>query len=172
MRRLGKTINFGIAYGITDYGVAARTELSQQEARKLIDNYFTQFAGVKEYIENTKRQAHERGYVETLLGRRRWFPELRPGTHVNPALRNAAEREAINMPIQGSAADVIKLAMIRLDRELHSRGLHSRMTLQVHDELVLECPERRPPSSLRSFARSWRMPTRWMPNCKWTSASV
>ncbi len=141
MRRLGKTINFGIAYGITDYGVAARTDLSQSEARQLIDNYFTQYARVKEYIENTKREAHERAFVQTLLGRRRYFPELRPGARVNPAVRNAAEREAINMPIQGSAADIIKLAMIRLHRELHARNLKSRMTLQVHDELVLECPE-------------------------------
>ncbi len=141
MRRFGKTINFGIAYGITDYGVAARTDLSQSEARQLIDNYFTQYAKVKEYIENTKREARERGYVQTLLGRRRLFPELRPGARVNPAARNAAEREAINMPIQGSAADIIKLAMIRLYRELHARNLKSRMTLQVHDELVLECPE-------------------------------
>ena len=141
MRRMGKTINFGIAYGITDYGVAARTELSQAEARQLIDSYFTQYARVKEYIENTKREARARGFVQTLLGRRRYFPELRPGAHVNPALRNAAEREAINMPIQGSAADIIKLAMIRLHRELHARNLKSRMTLQVHDELVLECPD-------------------------------
>ncbi|MDE3092118.1 MAG: DNA polymerase I, partial [Chloroflexota bacterium] len=141
MRRHGKTMNFGIAYGITDYGIAARTDLSQAEARQLIDNYFTQFAGVKKYIEDTKREARERGYVQTLLGRRRSFPELRPGARVNPAMRNSAEREAINMPIQGSAADIIKLAMIRLHRELHARNLKSRMTLQVHDELVLECPD-------------------------------
>ncbi len=141
MRRHGKTMNFGIAYGITDYGIAARTDLSQAEARQLIDNYFTQFAGVKKYIEDTKREARERGYVQTLLGRRRSFPELREGARVNPAMRNSAEREAINMPIQGSAADIIKVAMIRLHRELHARNLKSRMTLQVHDELVLECPD-------------------------------
>ncbi len=141
MRRHGKTMNFGIAYGITDYGIAARTELSQAEARQLIDNYFTQFAGVKKYIEDTKREARARGYVQTLLGRRRAFPELREGARVNVALRNSAEREAINMPIQGSAADIIKLAMNRLHRELHARNLKSRMTLQVHDELVLECPD-------------------------------
>ncbi|MBI5034085.1 MAG: DNA polymerase I [Chloroflexi bacterium] len=140
-RRLGKTINFGIAYGITDYGVAARTELSVTEARQLIDNYFTQFAGVKEYIERTKHEAGSHGYVQTLMGRRRYFPELRPGARVNPSLRNAAEREAINMPIQGSAADIIKIAMIRLHRELRARGLKTRMTLQVHDELVFESPD-------------------------------
>jgi DNA polymerase-1 len=141
MRRWGKTINFGIAYGITDYGIAARTELSQDEARKLIDNYFAQYAQVKAYIENIKRAARERGYVQTLLGRRRDFPELKSGARAHQSARNAAEREAINMPIQGSAADIIKLAMIGLYRELHARNLKSRMTLQVHDELVLECPE-------------------------------
>ena len=140
MRRHGKTMNFGIAYGITDYGIAARTELSQKEARQLIDNYFTQFVGVKAYIENTKREARERGYVQTLLGRRRYFPELQHASR-NIAARNSAEREAINMPIQGSAADIIKIAMIRLHRELHARKLNARMILQVHDELVLECPE-------------------------------
>ena len=141
MRRLGKTINFGIAYGITDYGVAARTELSQAEARQLIDNYFTQYAQVKAYIENIKREARTHGYVQTLLGRRRYFPELQSMARVHQAARNAAEREAINHPIQGSAADILKLAMIRLHRELHARNLRSRMTLQVHDELVLECPD-------------------------------
>ncbi|MCI0477749.1 MAG: DNA polymerase, partial [Anaerolineales bacterium] len=140
MRQLGKTINFGIAYGITDYGVAARTDLSQTEARELIDNYFAQFAGVKTYIEKTKREAREIGYVQTLLGRRRYFPELQRGMR-DVGARNAAEREAINHPIQGSAADIIKIAMVRLHAELHARNLHARMTLQVHDELVLECPD-------------------------------
>lgn len=140
MRQHGKTINFGIVYGITDYGISARSEMSQAEARQLIDSYFTQFAQVKEYIENTKRQAREQGYVQTLLGRRRYFPELQRDTQ-NVSARNAAEREAINHPIQGSAADIIKLAMIHLYRELHARNLQTRMILQVHDELVFECPE-------------------------------
>ena len=140
MRQLGKTINFGIAYGITDYGVAARTDLSQAEARELIDNYFAQYAGVKAYIEQTKREARERGYVQTLLGRRRYFPELQRDTR-NIGARNQAEREAINHPIQGSAADIIKIAMVRLHDQLHARNLRARMTLQVHDELVLECPD-------------------------------
>jgi DNA polymerase-1 len=140
MRQHGKTMNFGIAYGITDYGIATRSEMSQAEARQLIDSYFTQFAQVKEYIENTKREARERGYVQTLLGRRRYFPELQRATK-NIGARNAAEREAINHPIQGSAADILKLAMIRLHHELHARHLKTRMTLQVHDELVFECPD-------------------------------
>lgn len=141
MRRLGKSINFGIAYGITDYGIANRTDLSIQESRTLMENYFTQYARVKEYIDNTKREARERGFVQTLLGRRRYFPELQSTARVHQQSRNSAEREAINMPIQGSAADIIKLAMIRLHRELHARNLRARMILQVHDELVLECPD-------------------------------
>lgn len=140
MRQLGKTINFGIAYGITDYGIAARTDLSQTEARELIHSYFAQYAGVKAYIEQIKRTARERGYVQTLLGRRRYFPELQRDTR-NVGARNAAEREAINHPIQGSAADIIKIAMVRLHDELHARNLKTRMILQVHDELVLESPD-------------------------------
>jgi DNA polymerase-1 len=145
MRRLGKTINFGIVYGITDYGIAARTELSQSEARRLIDNYFAQYPGVKSYLEETKRHARERGYVQTLLGRRRYFPELRRGIS-DVSARNAAEREAINHPIQGSAADIIKIAMVRLHAELQARRLRAQMILQVHDELVLECPNDEVPS--------------------------
>lgn len=140
MRRLGKSINFGIAYGITDYGIASRTDLSMKDSRALIENYFAQYARVKEYIENTKREAHTRGYVQTLLGRRRYFPELQSTARVHQQARNSAEREAINMPIQGSAADIIKLAMIRLHQELHTRRSRARIILQVHDELVLECP--------------------------------
>ncbi len=141
MRRVGKTINFGITYGITDYGIAARTDLSQREARQLIESYFEQYARVRDYIENTKREAKERGYVQTLLGRRRSFPELQSTARVHPNVRAASEREAINMPIQGTAADILKIAMVHLYRELHARHLRARMTLQVHDELVLDCPD-------------------------------
>ncbi len=141
MRRVGKTINFGITYGITDYGIAARTDLSLREARQLIENYFEQYARVKDYIENTKRQAKEQGYVQTLLGRRRNFPELQSTARVHPTVRSASEREAINMPIQGTAADILKIAMVHLYQELRARHLRARMTLQVHDELVLECPD-------------------------------
>lgn len=141
MRRVGKTLNFGITYGITDYGIAARTELSQREAHELIESYFQQFARVKEYIEGTKREARERGFVQTLLGRRRYFPELQGTSRVHPSVRNAAEREAINMPIQGTAADILKIAMVGLYRELQARQSTARVTLQVHDELVLECPD-------------------------------
>jgi len=140
MRRVAKTTNFGVTYGMSGYGLAQRTDLSQEEANQFIANYFARYPGVKAYVEGTKRRAKKVGYVSTLLGRRRYFPELqRP--KVSGALRRAAEREAINMPIQGTAADIIKLAMIRLHKAIHQRGLASRMTLQVHDELVLEVPK-------------------------------
>jgi DNA polymerase-1 len=139
MRARGKTINFGVIYGISDWGVTARTDLSRDDSRQLIANYFSKYAKVKEYLDETKRLAREQGYVETIFGRRRYFPELKGGGGINPALRNRAEREAINHPIQGSAADIIKLAMVNLHREL--QRFQTRMLLQVHDELVFEAPE-------------------------------
>lgn len=137
-RALAKAINFGLMYGMSEYGLAARTDLSQEEARAFIETYFTRFRGVKRYLERIKAQAYEQGYVETILGRRRYFPELQ--SRSANALRQRAERAAINMPIQGSAADVIKLAMIRLYDELCRRDGDAAMVLQVHDELVLEVP--------------------------------
>ncbi len=141
MRRIAKTINFGLIYGMSDYGLVQRTGLSQEEASQFITNYFARYPGVRAYLEETKEQAREKGYVSTLLGRRRYFPELRSDSKAHAGVKRAAERMAINMPIQGSAADIIKIAMIRLHRALKERGLASRMTLQVHDELVLEVPE-------------------------------
>jgi DNA polymerase-1 len=141
-RRLGKTINFGVVYGISDWGVSGRTELSLEESHRLIDDYFDKYPRVKAYIEQTKEQAHSQGFVESLMGRRRYFRELTSGRRIPPALRNQAEREAINMPIQATAADIIKRAMVNLHGELSTRGLTSQMILQVHDELVLECPQR------------------------------
>ena len=141
MRRVAKTTNFAIVYGVSGYGLAQQTGLSQEEATAFIETYFKKYPKVKEYVENTKRLAAERGYVETLLGRRRYFPELVVKSQAHAQVRRAAERMAINTPIQGSSADIIKLAMINLDRELKSGGYRSRMLLQVHDELVLEVPE-------------------------------
>ncbi len=140
-RRLGKTINFGVVYGISDWGVAGRTELSLEESRRLISAYWEKYPRVKEYMERTKEQARNQGYVESLMGRRRYFPELASERRVPQGVRNQAEREAINMPIQATAADIIKRAMVNLHRELEARGLAARMILQVHDELLLECPE-------------------------------
>ena len=141
MRRVAKTVNFGVIYGISDYGLEQATELSREEASRFINTYFEKHRGVKEYIDSTKRQARERGYVETILGRRRYIPDINSS---NAQVRAAAERMAINMPVQGTAADIIKLAMIRIQREMGKRGLRTKkakMVLQVHDELVFEVPQ-------------------------------
>jgi DNA polymerase-1 len=140
MRRLAKSVNFGLSYGQGSHGLAQQTGLSHEKADRFIQNYFAQYPKVKEYIERTKHQANEQGYVETLLGRRRYFPELKR-EKVRGHIVAAAHRMAINAPIQGTAADILKIAMLRLHQALHERNLESRMILQVHDELVLEVPE-------------------------------
>lgn len=137
MRRTAKVVNFGIVYGMSGYGLEQATELSREEAVLFIASYFQKYPGVKDYLESTKQQARERGYVQTLLGRRRYLPELHSP---NRQVREAAERMAINMPVQGTAADIIKVAMINLQREIDKRGLKSKMILQVHDDLLLEVP--------------------------------
>jgi len=137
MRRIAKVVNFGIIYGMSDYGLEQATDLSREEAAQFIASYFQRYPKVKDYIESTKQQARERGYVQTLLGRRRYIPELDSS---NRQVREAAERMAVNMPVQGTAADIIKLAMIDLQREIDKRGLRSKMILQVHDELLFEVP--------------------------------
>ncbi|HDN79144.1 MAG: DNA polymerase I [Chloroflexi bacterium] len=141
MRRLAKTVNFGIIYGMSAYGLAEQTGLTPEEAHEFIQNYFARYPKVKEYVETTKAKARQEGYVETLLGRRRYFPELAPDSKAHHTVKAAAERMAINAPIQGSAADIIKIAMVRLHKALKERKLRSRIILQVHDELVLEVPE-------------------------------
>ncbi|MFQ5987314.1 MAG: DNA polymerase I [Dehalococcoidia bacterium] len=138
MRRVAKTVNFGVIYGMSDYGLEQATELSREEASRFISTYFEKHPGVKKYIDSTKRLVRERGYVETVLGRRRYIPEI---NSPNAQLRAAAERMAINMPVQGTSADIIKVAMIDLHREMERRGLRSKMILQVHDELVFEVPK-------------------------------
>ena len=142
-RSVAKMMNFATSYGVTAYGLAQRTGLSRGEADQFMQRYFAMYPGVKRYIEETKQLARDQGFVETLLGRRRFFPVLRTqatGQQAN-AIRQAAERAAINHPIQGTAADIIKIAMSRLFRALNEGGYRSRLTLQVHDELVLEVPE-------------------------------
>ncbi|MFH1032090.1 MAG: DNA polymerase I [Chloroflexota bacterium] len=138
MRRLAKTVNFGVIYGMSEYGLEQATELSREEAGKFITAYFEKYPGVTQYLEQTKRQAREKGYVQTLLGRRRFIPEI---TSANRIIREAAERMAINMPVQGTSADIIKVAMINLHQEMEKRLLKSKMLLQVHDELLFEVPE-------------------------------
>lgn len=137
MRRVAKTVNFGVAYGISDYGLAARTELSREEAGAFIRAYFETYPGLKQYMDETIAQTRRLGYATTLLGRRRYLPEIN-STAYN--VRTAAERMAINMPIQGTEADIIKMAMTRVQQALDERRLRSRMILQVHDELMFECP--------------------------------
>lgn len=138
MRRHAKAINFGLIYGMSAFGLSRSADLTLAEAEKFVKNYFEDFPGVKNYLDGIRKQAAERGYVETLLGRRRYFPNLQ--SNANPALRQREEREAINAPIQGTAADILKLAMIRLPGALKQAALNARILLQVHDELVLECP--------------------------------
>ena len=138
MRRKAKEVNFGIMYGIGPFGLANRLEVSQAEARDIIARYFERFPKVKQYINDTIDSARRKGYVSTLLGRRRYLPDINSR---NQNIRGNAERQAINMPIQGTAADMIKLAMILLDSEIINGHLKSRMLLQVHDELVFEVPK-------------------------------
>jgi len=141
MRRVAKAVNFGLSYGQTAYGLSRATGLTHAEAEDFIKAYFERFPKVQEYIDTTKARATRQGYVETLLGRRRYFPELQPGSRANHNVRQAAERMAINAPIQGTAADIINIATIRLHRALREQHLRGRMILQVHDELVVETPE-------------------------------
>ncbi len=137
MRRLAKTTNFGIVYGISAQGLASRTEFSRREAATFIETYFATYPGVKTYMDSTIADAHERGYVETLFQRRRYLPELNSRAFHE---RAAAERMAINMPIQGTTADIMKVAMVKLDRAIRDEGFAARMLLQVHDDLLFELP--------------------------------
>jgi DNA polymerase I len=140
MRRHAKAINFGLIYGMSAFGLTRTTELTLAEAEDFVKAYFRKFPGVKKYLDGIRRQAAESGYVETLLGRRRYFPALQSKTNVQ--MKNREEREAINAPIQGTAADIMKIAMIQIPPALEFTGLKAKMLLQVHDELVLECPEK------------------------------
>ena len=137
MRRVAKTVNFGVIYGMSDYGLEQATSLSREEAGTFIKAYFEKYPGVKKYIETTKQQAQESGYVQTVMGRRRYIPEI---YSPNRQIKEAAERMAINMPVQGTSADIIKIAMINIYRELKKQNLKSKMLLQVHDELIFEVP--------------------------------
>ena len=135
-RRDAKAINFGLIYGMSAFGLTQTTELTLAEAEQFVETYFQRFPGIKRYLDDIREQAREIGYVETLLGRRRYFPQLATATNVN--IRRREEREAINAPIQGTAADIMKLAMIAVAEQLTAAGLTGKILLQVHDELVLE----------------------------------
>jgi len=138
IRRRAKAINFGIIYGISAFGLANQLSISRTEASDYIRMYFERFPGIKDYMEETKNFAREHGYVETVFGRRAHYPEIKAS---NPQMRAFNERAAINAPIQGSAADVIRRAMVRMDDAVAEENLSARMLLQVHDELIFEVAE-------------------------------
>ena len=138
MRRRAKAVNFGIVYGISDFSLSQDIGVTRAEAREYMEKYFEKYSGVHAYMTRVVEQAKENGWVSTLMGRRRWLPELKSS---NFNLRSFGERVALNMPIQGTAADIIKLAMIKVRDKLLSEGLEARLVLQVHDELIVECPE-------------------------------
>jgi DNA polymerase-1 len=137
-RRFAKVVNYGLAYGMEAYGLAQRLDIPNDQARDILDAYFAGFPAVREFMDRTIAEARTNGFTTTLLGRRRRIPELASG---NFRIRQMGERMAQNAPVQGSAADVFKVAMVRLDRALLDEGLRSRMVLTVHDELVLEVPD-------------------------------
>ena len=138
MRRRAKAVNFGIVYGISDFSLSQDIGVTRAEAREYMDKYFETYHGVRDYMKEVVERAKENGYVSTILGRRRWLPELKSS---NFNLRSFGERVALNMPIQGTAADLIKLAMIHVWERLREEGLEARLVLQVHDELIVECPD-------------------------------
>lgn len=136
-RRNAKAVNFGVVYGISDFGLANNLGITRKAAKFYIDTYFERFPGIKAYMESIVREARDKGYVETIYHRRRGLPDINSR---NFNVRNFAERTAINSPIQGSAADILKVAMINLDKALTAGNYQARMLLQVHDEIVLEVP--------------------------------
>jgi DNA polymerase-1 len=137
-RRYAKVINFGLIYGMSAFGLSRQLEIERSAAQQYMDRYFARYPGVARYMQNTREAARRDGFVETVFGRRLWLQEIRSGS---PARRQAAERAAINAPMQGTAADLIKMAMIRVQDWLTREGLATKLIMQVHDELVLEVPD-------------------------------
>jgi DNA polymerase-1 len=137
VRRQAKAVNFGIVYGISDYGLSQNLGISRPEAKTFIDTYFEKYPGIKQFMTDIVEEAKEKGFVETLFHRRRYLPDINSS---NFNLRSFAERTAINSPIQGTAADILKIAMIRMNKALKEKNMKTRMLLQVHDELIFECP--------------------------------
>mgnify|MGYP003310816464 FL=1 len=136
MRRIAKILNFGVLYGLSPYGISRQTNLSLNKGKEFIDLYFKRFKKIRDYIENTKEEVHDKGYVETLLGRKRYIEEIKSN---NAQVRAHGERMAVNMPIQGTAAEIIKIAMINLNNSNIYRNTKAKMLLQIHDELIFEC---------------------------------
>ncbi|MDE6881199.1 MAG: DNA polymerase I, partial [Oscillospiraceae bacterium] len=138
MRRAAKAVNFGIVYGISAYSLSQDLGVTVEDAKAYMDAYFARFPGVKKYMEDVVAKAREDGYVETLFHRRRALPEIKASKF---ATRSFGERVALNMPIQGTAADIIKLAMVKVFDRLKQEGLEAKLIMQVHDELIVECPQ-------------------------------
>jgi DNA polymerase-1 len=138
-RSQAKTVNFGIIYGVSAFGLSSQTSLTRKESKIIIDAYYESYPGLKSFINKQINFARENGYVETILGRRRYLRDINSR---NSIVRSASERNAINAPIQGSAADIIKLAMININKRLKNEKLETKMMLQVHDELVFETPKK------------------------------
>ena len=138
MRRVAKVLNFGVIYGLSPHGISRQTNLSQKAGKTFIDIYFDKYPGIQKYLDAVKEQCRETGYVETLLGRRRYLPDINSR---NFRVRSQAERAAINMPIQGTAADIIKIAILNISQKIIELNLSSKMILQVHDELIFESPK-------------------------------
>jgi DNA polymerase-1 len=134
-RRIAKILNFGVIYGLGPVGVARQTDLTRMQGQEFIDLYFGKYPGIRDYIEQVKQSARDTGYAQTITGRRRYLPDINAG---HPGHRAAAERVSVNMPIQGTAADVIKLAMVNISNEMKSQKMQSKMSIQVHDELIFE----------------------------------
>ena len=137
-RRIAKVLNFGVIYGLSAYGISQQTEFNPEQGARFIESYFSKYPGINGYLEEVKAQVRNVGYVETVMGRRRYLPEINAGNYI---VRQAAERMAVNMPIQGTAADIMKLAMIKVHGRMEESDLHARLLLQVHDELMFETPE-------------------------------
>ena len=136
-RRHSKAVNFGLIYGMSAFGLAKQLQVERKQAQNYIDQYFARYPGVAEYMERTREQAREQGYVETVFGRRLYLPDIKSRNH---NVRQYAERTAINAPMQGTAADIIKMAMIETDRWIQNSNSNCKMIMQVHDELVFEVP--------------------------------
>ena len=135
-RRMAKAVNFGIIYGISDFGLSRDTGLTVKKAHEYIDLYFKRFPKIQQYLDGSVKQARETGYVYTITGRRRQIPEINSS---NYNLRNFGERAAMNMPLQGSAADIMKIAMLRVDEAMRKQNLRSKIVMQIHDELIVDC---------------------------------
>ncbi len=150
-RRTAKAINFGIVYGMSEFGLAENLSIGRKEAADFIQKYFERYPGVKEYMNSVVHEGMEKGYVETMFGRRRYYPGLKSS---NRNIRQSAERQAINMPIQGAAADIIKVAMIKIDKEMAESNFKEKMIMQVHDELVFEVPDNETPE-FQNQVKAW-----------------